>query len=359
MPPFVGDLDVGWICGSRSPRHRTDPPIQVHRYDDRTYILRQSKDVSYEAPFMYLMFGNEKAILLDTGATTDPLRFPLRTTVDRLMEGYAADHPGQAHELIVAHTHGHGDHVAGDGQFADRPGTKVVSKDVDSVRSFYKISSWSEGIGHCDLGGRQLDVLPTPGHHPSAVAIHDSRTGMLLTGDTVYPGRLYAFDPNAFADSMERLVSFAGAREVSHVMGCHIEMTRTPRKDYPVGTRYQPDEPPLQMTMGQLVSVKEAAASIKGRSGRYVFDDFAIYNFPCRRALMASMVRGLGRNFRYQLGLSQAGLRRQRVSGSCYVKNCGPGMDQFGHLCNPHAEEARAGSQTWRRGYLRWSFWRP
>ena len=251
---------------------------------------------------MYLMFGNDRAILLDTGATKDPMRFPLRDTIDRLMEEFTACHPGREYELIVAHTHGHGDHVSGDGQFANRPGTSIVGSDVDSVRSFFKIPSWPDGIGHCDLGGRQLEVLPTPGHHPTAVAIYDSWTEMLVTGDSVYPGRLYAFDPPAFVRSMDRLASFAEDRNVSHVMGCHIEMTRTPGKDYPIGTRYQPEEPPLQMTMAQLVSVKKAVASINGRTGKYVLEDFAILNIPSRRALKLKQAKGLGRNLRHQLG---------------------------------------------------------
>lgn len=298
---MFGDLNVRWICGSPSPRHRTDPLIQVHRYDEHTYILRQTKDVSAEAPFMYLLFGNEKALLLDTGATKDPLRFPLRSMVDRLMKQFAADHH-QGYELIVAHTHGHGDHVAGDGQFADRPRTTIVGIDADSVSSFFGISRQPDGVGRYDLGGRQLEVLPTPGHHSSAVAIYDSWTGILMTGDTVYPGRLYAFEPLAFVKSLDRLVSFARDRRITHVMGCHIEMTRAPGKDYAIGTRYQPNEPPLQMTVGQLNSVHEKASSLGGKPGRYPFDDFVICNFPCRRALLTSLASGLAKNMLRQFG---------------------------------------------------------
>lgn len=66
--------------------------------------------------------------------------------------------------------------------------------------------------------------------------------GFLLTGDTVYPGRLYGFDMPAFVDSMDRLVEFAKARPVTHVMGCHIEMSTRPGRDYPIGANYQPQE---------------------------------------------------------------------------------------------------------------------
>ncbi len=52
--------------------------------------------------------------------------FPLRQTVDGLIDGWLAENPREGYELVVAHTHAHGDHVAGDGQFAGRPLTTVV-----------------------------------------------------------------------------------------------------------------------------------------------------------------------------------------------------------------------------------------
>jgi hypothetical protein len=113
--PVTGSLEVSWIHGAPG-----EPAIQVHRYDEHTVILRQGKSVHYEAPFLYLLFGNDRAVLLDTGATADPRRFPLRETVDRLVAGWLDGHPRDGYELVVAHTHGHGDHVAADAQFAGR-----------------------------------------------------------------------------------------------------------------------------------------------------------------------------------------------------------------------------------------------
>jgi len=61
-------------------------------------------------------------------------------------------------------------------------------------------------------------------------------------------------------------------------MGCHIEMSRTSGRDYPVGTTYQPDEPPLQMAVDRLRAVRDAARSVGGSPGAHVFGDFAIIN---------------------------------------------------------------------------------
>jgi glyoxylase-like metal-dependent hydrolase (beta-lactamase superfamily II) len=123
-----------------------------------------------------------------------------------------------------------------------------------------------------------LDVTGIPGHHATSLAVFDPWTGFLLTGDTVYPGRLYGFDMPTFVTSMDRLVDFAAERPVTHVMGCHIEMSRTPGRDYPMGTRYQPDEPPLQMSVAQLGAVRDATHAAAARPGVHVHDDFIVFN---------------------------------------------------------------------------------
>ncbi len=284
--PVAGNLDVRWIHGALG-----EPPIQVHGYDPHTYLLRQARVTSYEAPFIFLLFGNERAMLLDTGASADPAAFPLRATVDGLVTGWLERNPRGRYELVVAHTHGHGDHVAGDGQFAGRELTTVVPRDAGAVREFFCFTDWPGEVVSFDLGGRVLEVTGIPGHHPASIAIYDAWTGFLLTGDTVYPGRLYAFDFPAFAASLARLAEFAQARRVSYVLGCHIEMTRTPRRDYPVGTRFQPDEPPPQMTVAQLIAVRDAARSVAGRPGAHAFDDFIIFNGPCRAAVVRQLAR--------------------------------------------------------------------
>jgi glyoxylase-like metal-dependent hydrolase (beta-lactamase superfamily II) len=291
--PAAGSLAVSWIHGAPARRRAADPPIQVHRYDEHTVILRQSKSVHYEAPFIYLLFGNDRALLLDTGATADPAKFPLRATVDQLVGEWLARHPRDGYQLVVMHTHGHGDHVAGDAQFAGRPATTVVSRELDVVQGHFGFTAWPEQVVPYDLGGRVLEVTGSPGHHRAAITIYDPWAGFLLTGDTVYPGRLYVSDFPQFLASLDRMTALAGDRAVTHVLGCHIEMTRRPGHDYPIGAAYQPDEPRLEMTVAQLREVRAAAVSVAGKRGIYPFDDFIIYNEPRVRDQLRLMGRGL------------------------------------------------------------------
>ncbi|MFJ8008488.1 MBL fold metallo-hydrolase [Streptomyces fagopyri] len=282
-------LDVRWIHGSPSAKHNTDPDLQVHAYDADTVILRQNMAVDHEAPFLFLLFGEARAVLIDTGATASPAHSPLRRVVDALMRDRSATRPPRDdYELLVLHTHPHGDHVAGDGQFDDRPGTRVVGAALDEAWAFFGFDRDPDGVARVDLGGRVLECLATPGHHAASVTYFDPWTGFLLTGDTVYPGRLYIEDWAAFTRTVDRLIGFCADRPVTHVLGCHIEMTRRPGQDYPVRTTYQPDEPPLQMTTAQLRDIRAAIRSVGDRPGRHVFDDFVL----CRRDLPGSAPDG-------------------------------------------------------------------
>lgn len=159
-------LDVRWIHGSPSARHDTDPELQVYVHDADTVILRQNMAVHYEAPFLFLLFGEERAVLVDTGATASPAHFPLRRVVDELMRDRLAARPRDDYELLVLHTHPHGDHVAGDGQFTDRPGTRVVDASLDEAWTFFGFDRDPDGVARVDLGGRVLECLATPGITP-------------------------------------------------------------------------------------------------------------------------------------------------------------------------------------------------
>ncbi|MGW2693160.1 MBL fold metallo-hydrolase [Streptomyces sp. NPDC001296] len=269
-------LDVRWIHGSPSAKHNSDPDIQVHGYDEHTFILRQNMAVNYEAPFLFLLFGNDQAVLIDTGATASAEYFPLRRTVDELLAEWLTRNPRDGYGLLVLHTHPHGDHVAGDAQFADRPATTVVAADRSTAWEYFGFTEDPDAVVRIDLGGRVLECLATPGHHDAAVTFYDPWTGFLLTGDTVYPGRLYIQDRAAFTRTVDRLIEFSDGRPVTHVLGCHIEMTREPGVDYPIRTTYQPDEPPLQMTTRHLREIRAALAEVGDRPARRAFPDFIL-----------------------------------------------------------------------------------
>ncbi len=287
--PRAVDLNVHWIDG-------TDPqeqPYQLHQLDAHTFIIRQSLRTSAEAPFVYLFFGNDRAVLFDTGASKDADVWPLRKVVDNLLLIWLADHPRVDYGLLVAHTHGHGDHVAGDIQFTARPATTIVGRGLDSVRDAFGFQDWPRKSATLDLGGRKLQLIPSPGHHASAISIYDPWTGILLTGDTVYPGRLYVPDIPAFITTMNRLAELSTQVVVTHVLGCHIEMSRVPGVDFPLGSRSHPDERALPMTVEQLLAVRDAAIACADKPGIHRSDDAIIYNGNRTQDQLGLLLRSL------------------------------------------------------------------
>lgn len=285
-PDLAGLRRRAWSHGVPRGRRDTAPPIEVFELDPSTFVLRQSMAVHYEAPFMYLLLGRERALLLDTGATSDPRRFPLRAVVDGLIAASPLAGGRADYGLVVAHSHAHGDHVAADDQFAGREHTVVVGHSVEEVREFFGLGAgWPEHPTSLDLGDRALEVLAIPGHEASSIAVFDPQTGVLLTGDTVYPGRIYVPDYPAFVDSLDRLVRFADRRAVSVLLGGHVEQKARGWSDYPRGATYQPREAELPVTLDQLRVLRQRAVEVRDRPGVHRLEDFSIFHGPCHQEM--------------------------------------------------------------------------
>lgn len=265
-----------WIDGTAS----AEPLFQVQALNADTFVIRQSVKTNFEAPFLYLLFGTDRALLIDSGAGG----LKIRPAVDRLIAGWRADHGNRPVHLVVAHSHGHGDHHAGDSEFRDRPDTDVVGLDPADVAAFFHVADWPNGLGHYDLGGRVLDVIPTPGHQPAHIMVYDKRTRLLLSGDMLYPGRLYVpvdrFD--AYRASANRLAAFAATHPIRALLGAHIEMTTTPGQDYPMESPAHPAEHGLALPPEAIGELQKAANGAASPPGIDRHADFIVYPVPPR-----------------------------------------------------------------------------
>ena len=68
-----GSMDVQWNEGSADCAKNPQPPLQQHQYNAQTFILRENLCTTFEAPFMYLLIGSSKALLIDTGDIEDEI----------------------------------------------------------------------------------------------------------------------------------------------------------------------------------------------------------------------------------------------------------------------------------------------
>jgi hydroxyacylglutathione hydrolase len=201
------------------------PDVETWKLDDATYVLRQSLCTNFEAPFMTLFVGDDKALLVDSG-TGDA---DIVAAVDAVLAGKDVD-------LLVARSHAHGDHTGGEADLASRPRTTLLKQPKTAT---------------IDLGNRVLDVIPIPGHEASHVAYYDAQTRVLLTGDTLYPGRLYVRDFAAYKTSVARLASFVDTHPVSLVLGAHVELSKT-NTEFKAGVKTHPNEHALSFAVSDV-----------------------------------------------------------------------------------------------------------
>ena len=262
--PVKGSLPAQWNIGAQDCAATSEPPLQVYAYEPQTFILRQSLCASFEGNFIYLLVGSDKALLIDTGAIADPEKMPLAKTILELLP----DKDGKKLPLVVAHTHRHSDHRAGDPQFASLSSVQVVPFDLDGVRAFFGFTNWPNGIAHLDLGGRTVDVIPTPGHNETHVAFYDDKTGILFSGDFLMPGRLLIEDATAYRESALRVADFLKTRPLTHILGGHIELNTVGRA-YRFGSQHHPDERRLELTREDLIALPAAFDRFNGFHARY------------------------------------------------------------------------------------------
>jgi glyoxylase-like metal-dependent hydrolase (beta-lactamase superfamily II) len=164
-------------------------------------------------------------------------------------------------ELLVAFSHLHADHFAATNQFADRPNTRYMGLTHEEMLGFWGFTNFPEEKIKLDLGGREILIWGSPGHVISEFAYYDSYTQILFTGDMFYRGRCYISFWDTWFDSMKRLINFVDTHPVTHIMGCHVEMSMS-GEDYPYGVTYQPNEAPVHMSVQNLRETFEYAKTI-------------------------------------------------------------------------------------------------
>jgi len=273
-----GTLPVSWRPSG--PTCEGIPDWQVQEYNPDFYILRESGCTNYEKPFLYLLFGKDRALLEDTGAGKPETA----KIVDEVIAKWLKANNRASIPLVVTHSHAHGDHIAGDAQFKERPNTTYIPLTVEDTQKAFHIAKWPDDLGQIDLGDRILDVIAIPGHEKLSLTFYDRQTGILLTGDSVYPGRIYVSDFPEYARSIQRLVDFTRGKIVTHLLGTHIEEANTPYLDYPVRTVYQPDEHPLALSRGVLLELNEALIGMHDKPVRFAMRDITIWpREPARR----------------------------------------------------------------------------
>ncbi len=207
-------------------RIETDQPwFEVYLIDPGIYVIYEPGQ--FEEAISYLVLGEDRAALIDTGCGIGNIR--------ALVEEFT-DLP-----VVVVNTHSHNDHVAQNYMFDDvaifddpvardraqkgcsneemahliaegmtwkplphdfRPGNYNVPP--------FEVTRWLKDGDLINLGGRSLEVIHTPGHSPDSVCLLDRNARLLWTGDLFYTGAIYTYLPggdiDTFVESYKKII---------------------------------------------------------------------------------------------------------------------------------------------------------
>jgi hydroxyacylglutathione hydrolase len=204
---------LGYQTNEGSEAYWYDDYFIVSRIDDDTYAIGEPR--YHQGNFNYLILGTSRAILFDSGPGLRDIAPVVRSLTSL--------------PVTTAVSHLHYDHVGHFGKFEaaamldipplrwrDKGDVLEVfdSEHLGFIEHFANralvVTEWWAADEPIDLGGRRIIVRHTPGHTGDSMILEDPERSQFFTGDTFYPGELYAFLPGsslgAYAETVERLL---------------------------------------------------------------------------------------------------------------------------------------------------------
>ena len=197
--------------GATKKVYPVDPYVEVYQLQENVYGLLTENADGMGDPWMYLVVGPEKALLIDTGFGIGDLK--------GLCDTLTGDK-----ELIIANTHSHPDHAGGNAQFdrvycheSDAPALEAQNenmwdylfehgdrksgrgiwsefdeKDIIAFTPFETVAC-PDGYKFDLGGGHTVELVHLGGHSPGSCAFLDPTTESLFTGDDLLSMRVGVF----------------------------------------------------------------------------------------------------------------------------------------------------------------------
>jgi glyoxylase-like metal-dependent hydrolase (beta-lactamase superfamily II) len=184
----------------------------------------------FEEAISYLVIGNERAVLVDTGMAVGDMTTEARKLTEL--------------PLSVVNTHAHWDHRGENHKFSEIAIHSIEARDLEKLHSSAQLAvktrpglftrptppgfspeTWQvlpsqatrllKDGDTVELGGRTLEVIHTPGHTPGHVCLLNRAQRWLMTGDVYYPGALYLHlpysNPSDFLSTARKLAALEPA----------------------------------------------------------------------------------------------------------------------------------------------------
>lgn len=239
--------------------------------------------------FMYLLIGKDRAMLIDTGCGEGNIRKAVEQITDK--------------PIMTVNTHGHFDHTGGNPCWPDAWMTEeaaVYAKEpFDSrYREWFLSKPYPDYKIHyvrdkerIELGEREVEVLAIPAHSEGSIALLDSKTRFLFSGDELESGQVIWFVRN----------NPIPVRKLAALHKCNMEklLAYLPKYDFiwPAhnGAPLFP-EPYLQDFIALDQKIMEGTQEIK--------ETTAGFGFPPDHKKTENLFRDYGKLFRAEYGLA-------------------------------------------------------
>ena len=146
---------------------------------------------------MFVLEGEEKALLIDSGMNTPDAIDLARSITSKPIE--------------ILNTHADRDHISGNGAFEKCFMSPAEESNFRAAGGTGSIIPIKDG-DVIDLGNRPLEIIDIPGHTPGSVAILDINRRVLIGGDSVQSGNIFMFGEkrniNDYILSMKKLLTY-------------------------------------------------------------------------------------------------------------------------------------------------------
>jgi glyoxylase-like metal-dependent hydrolase (beta-lactamase superfamily II) len=214
----------------------------TRQLDERTWAIDdRGQDL------IYLVCGEERALLIDTGWGVGDL------------PALVASLSPETALLTVVNTHGHPDHTYGNGQFpevyvspADAGGLRTppalehrrrIARDLlpKPLPPGFAVESWASTVPESlppvkdgdrfKLGGRTLEAIALPGHSPGSICLLDREMRRLFVGDSIHSGTIWlhldkSLPLRSFHENLKRVRGLADRFDV--VLPAHGRLADLP-----------------------------------------------------------------------------------------------------------------------------------
>ena len=181
--------------------------VVFHQIDEHTWV-GSGHEMWHES--LYLIEGNNKAILIDAGTNIKGL--------DKIVSSITKK------PVVLVATHVHPDHTGP--SINSFPEIYINPGDADSVPMFmsnYKgVVKYLKDREIIDLGNRQLEVVYTPGHTKGSTTFIDKNAGYGFSGDSFGTGLLLlTVDFSTFIASCEKICSLMEGKKIKYLYPGH------------------------------------------------------------------------------------------------------------------------------------------